>query len=50
MSGDPNPIHWNDRAAKMTGFEHGIVAHGALTIALGAGFVTAWLKDPGALL
>ncbi|WP_225726849.1 MULTISPECIES: fused (3R)-hydroxyacyl-ACP dehydratase subunits HadA/HadB [unclassified Nocardia] len=50
VSGDPNPIHWSDRAAEMVGLEQGIVAHGMLTMGLGAGFVTAWLDDPGALL
>jgi len=49
VSGDPNPIHWNAPTAELVGLEHGIVAHGMLTMGLGAGFVTSWLDDPGAL-
>lgn len=49
VSGDPNPIHWHTGAAKAVGLEQGIVAHGMLTMAYGAGMVTSWLGDPGAL-
>ncbi|MFI9504157.1 fused (3R)-hydroxyacyl-ACP dehydratase subunits HadA/HadB [Nocardia sp. NPDC052566] len=49
VAGDPNPIHWHSGAAEAVGLEHGIVAHGMLTMAYGAGFVTSWLGDPGAL-
>jgi acyl dehydratase len=48
VSGDPNPIHWSDELADMVELDSA-VAHGMLTIALGAGFVTSWLGDPGAV-
>jgi acyl dehydratase len=46
--GDPNPIHWNAEIAALAGLED-VVAHGMLTMGLGAGFVTSWLGDPGAV-
>ncbi|GAB4583669.1 fused (3R)-hydroxyacyl-ACP dehydratase subunits HadA/HadB [Nocardia sp. IFM 10818] len=46
---DPNPIHWHIDAARLFGLERGVVAHGMLTMAYGAGFITSWLGDPGAL-
>lgn len=46
--GDPNPIHWNSEIAALAGLED-VVAHGMLTMGLGAGFVTSWLGDPGAV-
>ncbi|WP_369640445.1 fused (3R)-hydroxyacyl-ACP dehydratase subunits HadA/HadB [Nocardia sp. JMUB6875] len=49
VAGDANPIHWHTEAARRVGLERGIVAHGMLTMAYGAGFVTSWLGDPGAL-
>lgn len=48
VSGDPNPIHWSDEVAKLAGLPN-VVAHGMLTMGLGAGFVTEWLGDPGAV-
>nr|WP_324188306.1 fused (3R)-hydroxyacyl-ACP dehydratase subunits HadA/HadB [Nocardia higoensis] len=48
VSGDANPIHWNERIAKLAGLPD-VIAHGMLTMACGAGFVTDWLGDPGAL-
>ncbi|WP_433574646.1 fused (3R)-hydroxyacyl-ACP dehydratase subunits HadA/HadB [Nocardia brasiliensis] len=48
VSGDPNPIHWHPRAAALAGLDY-VVAHGMLTMGLGAGFVTDWLGDPGAI-
>lgn len=48
VSGDANPIHWNERIAALAGLPD-IIAHGMLTMACGAGFVTEWLGDPGAL-
>ncbi len=50
VSGDPNPIHFHSETARLVGLEHGVVAHGMLTMALGAGYVTNWLDDPGALV
>ncbi|MEC3953772.1 fused (3R)-hydroxyacyl-ACP dehydratase subunits HadA/HadB [Nocardia sp. CDC153] len=49
VAGDANPIHWHAGAARAVGLERGVVAHGMLTMAYGAGFVTSWLGDPGAL-
>lgn len=48
VSGDLNPIHWDDEIAKMVGLDTAI-AHGMLTMGLGGGFVTAWVGDPGAV-
>lgn len=49
VSGDANPIHWHDGVAALAGLPD-VIAHGMLTMGLGAGFVTGWLGDPGALL
>ncbi|MQY30578.1 fused (3R)-hydroxyacyl-ACP dehydratase subunits HadA/HadB [Nocardia aurantia] len=48
VSGDANPIHWHDRIAGLAGLPD-VIAHGMLTMGLGAGFVTDWLGDPGAI-
>lgn len=48
VSGDANPIHWSDEVVKLAGLDD-VVAHGMLTMGLGAGFVTSWLGDPGAV-
>lgn len=50
VSGDPNPIHYHSGTAQLVGLERGVVAHGMLTMAIGAGYITAWLDDPGALV
>ena len=47
-SGDFNPIHWSDGAAAALGLPD-VIAHGMLTMGLGAGFVSAWSGDPGAV-
>ncbi|CAN5903360.1 MaoC family dehydratase [soil metagenome] len=44
-SGDHNPIHWSDRAASAVGLP-GVVAHGMITMALGARALAAWAGDP----
>ncbi|GAB0107088.1 dehydratase [Nocardia sp. JMUB6875] len=49
VSGDVNPIHWHDEVATLAGLPD-VIAHGMLTMGLGAGFVTEWLGDPGALI
>ncbi|MVU77536.1 (R)-hydratase [Nocardia sp. ET3-3] len=49
VAGDANPIHWHGEAARQVGLTRGVIAHGMLTMAYGAGFVTSWLGDPGAL-
>jgi len=48
VAGDANPIHWNEDIAKMAGLPD-VIAHGMLTMALGAGFASAWSGDPGAV-
>ncbi len=48
VSGDANPIHWHDEVAALAGLPD-VIAHGMLTMGLGAGFVTGWLGDPGAI-
>ena len=48
-SGDFNPIHWSDRAAREAGLT-GVVAHGMLTMALATRLVTDWTGDPGAVV
>lgn len=48
VSGDLNPIHWDDEIAKQVGLDTAI-AHGMLTMGLGGGYVTAWVGDPGAV-
>ncbi|KQU04138.1 3-hydroxyacyl-ACP dehydratase [Rhodococcus sp. Leaf7] len=49
VSGDPNPIHWSDPVARTLAGLSDVVAHGMLTMGLGAGFVTDWSGDPGAI-
>lgn len=47
-STDFNPIHWSDTKAAELGLP-GVIAHGMLTMGLGAGFASAWTGDPGAV-
>ncbi|WP_063007457.1 fused (3R)-hydroxyacyl-ACP dehydratase subunits HadA/HadB [Nocardia kruczakiae] len=49
VSGDVNPIHWHAEIATLAGLPD-VIAHGMLTMGLGAGFVTGWLGDPGAMI
>src|ERR671928_153290 len=49
VSGDFNPIHWNERVATSVGLPD-VIAHGMLTMALAGRVVTAWAGDPGALV
>jgi acyl dehydratase len=49
VSGDLNPIHWDDDIAKQVGLDTAI-AHGMLTMGLGGGYVTSWVGDPGAVM
>ena len=46
VAGDANPIHWDEDIAKLAGLPD-VIAHGMLTMGLGAGFVSAWSGDPG---
>ncbi|WP_262985110.1 MaoC/PaaZ C-terminal domain-containing protein, partial [Nocardia cerradoensis] len=48
VTGDANPIHFSDDVARAAGLPS-IVAHGMLTMGLGAGYLTEWLGDPAAL-
>ncbi|AMT72544.1 (3R)-hydroxyacyl-ACP dehydratase subunit HadB [Mycobacteroides immunogenum] len=49
VSGDLNPIHWDDETAKLVGLEDGAIAHGMLTMGLGGGYITDWVGDPAAV-
>lgn len=48
VAGDANPIHWDEGIAKLAGLPD-VIAHGMLTMGLGAGFVSGWSGDPGAV-
>ena len=48
VAGDANPIHWDESIAKLAGLPD-VIAHGMLTMGLGAGFVSTWTGDPGAV-
>lgn len=48
-SGDFNPIHWSERAAREVGLPD-VITHGMLTMALANRLVTAWVGDPGAVV
>jgi acyl dehydratase len=48
VAGDANPIHWAEDIAKLAGLPD-VIAHGMLTMGLGAGFVSDWSGDPGAV-
>jgi acyl dehydratase len=48
VAGDANPIHWDENIAKAAGLPD-VIAHGMLTMGLGAGFFSAWSGDPGAV-
>ena len=48
VAGDANPIHWDEHIAKLAGLPD-VIAHGMLTMGLGAGFGSAWSGDPGAV-
>lgn len=47
VAGDANPIHWDEDIAKLAGLPD-VIAHGMLTMGIGAGFASAWSGDPGA--
>lgn len=48
VAGDANPIHWDEGIAKLAGLPD-VIAHGMLTMGLGAGFHSSWSGDPGAV-
>jgi acyl dehydratase len=45
---DANPLHWDENIAKLAG-QPDVIAHGMLTMGLGAGYGSAWSGDPGAV-
>ncbi len=47
VAGDANPLHWDEEIAKLAG-QPDVIAHGMLTMGLGAGFGSDWSGDPGA--
>jgi acyl dehydratase len=48
VSGDPNPIHWNPAVAGIIGLDS-VIAHGLLTMGLGATYLTDLVGHPGCL-
>ncbi|BBY26920.1 fused (3R)-hydroxyacyl-ACP dehydratase subunits HadA/HadB [Mycolicibacterium sediminis] len=48
VAGDANPLHWDESIAKLAG-QPDVIAHGMLTMGLGAGYAASWLGDPGAI-
>ncbi len=48
VAGDANPIHWDEGIAKLAGLPD-VIAHGMLTMGLGAAFASRWTGDPGAV-
>jgi acyl dehydratase len=48
VAGDANPIHWDETIAKLAGLPD-VIAHGMLTMGIGAGYAAAWSGDPGAV-
>lgn len=48
VAGDANPIHWDEAIAKLAGLSD-VIAHGMLTMGTGAGAISAWSGDPGAV-
>jgi acyl dehydratase len=48
VAGDANPLHWDADIARLAG-QPDVIAHGMLTMGLGAGFASAWSGDPGAV-
>lgn len=48
-SGDQNPIHQDEDAARAVGLP-GVIAHGMWTMGAAVGVVVDWLGDPGLVL
>jgi acyl dehydratase len=48
-SGDFNPIHWDEHAARAAGLPD-VLAHGMLAMALAGRTLTDWLADPGRII
>lgn len=49
VSGDFNPIHWDESFATGVGLD-GVIAHGMLTMGLVARVATDWTGDPGSVI
>ncbi|GAA4970583.1 MaoC/PaaZ C-terminal domain-containing protein [Kineococcus glutinatus] len=49
VSGDRNPIHWDERFARSVGLPD-VIAHGMYTMALAGQVVADWAGDPGAVV
>lgn len=49
VSGDLNPIHWDEKVARGVGLDT-VVAHGMLTMGIGGGYINEWVDDPSAML
>lgn len=49
VSGDLNPIHWNERFAVEVGLP-GVIAHGMFTMGSAVNLVSDWAGDPGAVV
>jgi acyl dehydratase len=48
VAGDANPLHWDENIARLAG-QPDVIAHGMLTMGLGASFVSSWTDDPGSV-
>jgi acyl dehydratase len=48
VAGDANPLHWDENIAKLAR-QPDVIAHGMLTMGLGAAYASAWTGDPGAI-
>ncbi|WP_239003653.1 fused (3R)-hydroxyacyl-ACP dehydratase subunits HadA/HadB [Nocardia panacis] len=48
VSGDPNPIHYSEAAARLVGLPT-VVGHGMLSMGLAGDYLTSWLGDPTAI-
>jgi acyl dehydratase len=48
VAGDANPLHWDENIAKLAG-QPDVIAHGMLTMGLGASFASSWTDDPGSV-
>lgn len=48
VAGDANPLHWDVNVARLAGQED-VLAHGMLTMGLGASFGSTWTDDPGSV-
>ncbi|MBU9763088.1 (R)-hydratase [Mycobacterium sp. TNTM28] len=48
VAGDANPLHWDENIAKLAG-QPDVIAHGMLTMGLGASFASSWSGDPAAV-